>query len=93
MSSSNKLASALAWAALACGVTGCLIDDTARPHGQAAGPSASVPNSGSPVRRESPTKTLRDADAERAAVLHEGGAELNVEPAPGETPAPPPPAQ
>ncbi len=74
---------------LATCVTGCLIDDTSGTRGQAAAPAASVPDSGSPVRRESPAKTLRDADAERRRT-GDGGAELNVDPAPGETPASPP---
>jgi hypothetical protein len=51
-----------ALALLALTSSGCLIDDTGRPKGQSGGPSASVPNSGGPARRESAAKTLKDAE-------------------------------
>ena len=40
---------------------GCLIDDTGATRGRPDAPSASVPDSGSPVRRESPAETLNEA--------------------------------
>ena len=52
--------------------SGCIIDDTRGSRGQPSAPSASVPDSGSPVRRESPTKTLDDAEPE-APVKREDG--------------------
>ena len=41
---------------------GCVIDDRGGSRGQPDAPAASVPDSGSPVRRESPAKTLKDAE-------------------------------
>jgi hypothetical protein len=66
---------------------GCLIDDGGQPRGQSNAPAASVPDSGSPIRRESAAKTLNDADPEPTPA----DATLEVEPAPGRVP--PPPAQ
>jgi hypothetical protein len=43
-------------------VPGCIIDDRGGARGQSNAPSASVPDSGGPVRRESPSKTLKDAE-------------------------------
>jgi hypothetical protein len=40
---------------------GCLIDDSGGNRGQTSTPSATVPDTGGPARRESPTKTLNDA--------------------------------
>lgn len=45
-------------------LAGCIIDDRGGSRGQSNAPAASVPDSGSPVRRESPTKTLKDAEPE-----------------------------
>ena len=74
-------------ALLALAASGCLIDDTGKPRGQANAPTASVPDSGSPIRRESPTKTLNDA--EPAPLPARDGDTLEVDPAPGRTPPPP----
>jgi hypothetical protein len=42
-------------------LTGCLIDDSGGTHGRAdTGPTASVPDSGRPGRRESADETLRE---------------------------------
>ena len=41
---------------------GCVIDDTGRSRGQSSAPSATVPDSGSPVRRESASETLDKAE-------------------------------
>ena len=57
--------------------SGCLIDDTGRPKGQSSGPTASVPDSGGPARRESAAKTLNDA--EPAAPAESGSGTLDVE--------------
>ena len=46
---------------LCVGINGCLIDDTGGTRGQANSPSASVPDSGSPGRRESASETLNNA--------------------------------
>jgi hypothetical protein len=46
---------------LCVGMSGCLIDDTGGTRGQANAPSASVPDSGSPGRRESASETLNNA--------------------------------
>ena len=69
---------------------GCIIGD----RGGAAGappparpPTASVPDSGSFVHRESAAETLNEADPDRGAP---GDATLQVDPAaPGRTPPPP----
>jgi len=42
------------------GMNGCIVDDTSGSRGQTNAPSASVPDSGSPVRRESASETLND---------------------------------
>jgi hypothetical protein len=50
-------------AAVLCVVgVGCVIDDTGRSRGQSSAPSATVPDSGSPVRRESASETLDKAE-------------------------------
>jgi hypothetical protein len=46
---------------LVVGVSGCIVEDNGGSRGQANAPAASVPDSGSPGRRESPSKTLKDA--------------------------------
>ena len=56
---------------------GCLIDDTKSSRGQANAPAANVPDSGSPVRRESASKTLNDA--EQTAPEKSGADALKVE--------------
>jgi hypothetical protein len=72
---------------LLCLAAGCVIDDSSGQRGQPNVPAASVPDSGSPVRRESPVKTLNDAEPEPADTGNE--ADLTVEPAPGRIPPPP----
>ena len=50
-------------AAVLCVVSGgCVIDDTGRSRGQSSAPSASVPDAGSPVRRESASDTLNKTE-------------------------------
>jgi hypothetical protein len=71
---------------IALSASGCLIDDTGKPRGQANVPAASVPDSGGPARRESAAKTLNDAEPEPAPSRN--GDTLEVEPAPGRTPPP-----
>jgi hypothetical protein len=44
--------------ALCVASVGCVIDDTGRSRGQSNAPSASVPDSGNPVRRENASDTL-----------------------------------
>jgi hypothetical protein len=56
---------------LLVGLSGCIVDDTGGSRGQPNAPSASVPDSGSPVRRESAADTLNDA-RERAPGKAEG---------------------
>ncbi len=68
-------------------VSGCLIDDSGSVGEGPVGPTATVPNTGSPVRGESAAKTLNDAEPERPA--GDDGATLEVEPAPSHTPPPP----
>jgi hypothetical protein len=41
---------------------GCLVDDRASARGQSKSPSATVPDSGSPARRESASDTLNNAE-------------------------------
>jgi hypothetical protein len=48
--------------ALAVVSVGCVIDDTGRSRGQSNAPSATVPGSGSPARRESASETLDKAE-------------------------------
>ena len=55
-------------AAVLCVVSaGCVIDDTGRSRGQSSAPSASVPDAGSPVRRESASDTLNKAEPAKPA--------------------------
>lgn len=75
--------------ALGTGVSGCLIDDSGGAGENAVGPTATIPDAGSPVRRESAAKTLNDVDPERPA--GDDGATLELEPTPSRIP--PPPAQ
>ena len=57
---------------------GCLIDDTGAPQSRSQqGPTASLPDSGAPNRRESAAKTIRDADPNQPAE-----ADLQVAPPP-----------
>jgi hypothetical protein len=49
---------------LAFAFSGCIVDDGEGHRGQANAPTATVPDSGSPIRRETPSKTLNDADPE-----------------------------
>ena len=46
---------------------GCVVDDTGRARGQSNTPSATVPDSGSPVRRESASDTLDRAEPSNPA--------------------------
>jgi hypothetical protein len=48
--------------ALCVASVGCVIDDTGRSRGQSNAPSATVPDSGSPVRRESASDTLNKTE-------------------------------
>ena len=48
------------------GISGCLIDDTGGGRGQSNAPSASVPDSGSPGRRESASEALREPAPEKS---------------------------
>ena len=82
---SSTLWSAVALAALAAG--GCIVEDGSGRRGQASAPSARVPDSGGPIRRESAAETLNDAGP--APARTGDGATLDVEPAPGRTPPPP----
>lgn len=66
---------------------GCIVDDNGGTRGQANAPTATVPDAGSPIRRESAAKTLNDADPEPPAAAD--GDTLQVEPAPGRVPPPP----
>jgi hypothetical protein len=66
-------------------VSGCIVDDS--PHGNRGRsdlPAATVPDSGSPIRRESAAKRINDVDPDRPA-----DADIKVEPQPGGTPPPP----
>ena len=56
----GSIASAIACAVLMS--AGCIVDDRNGTRGQANAPTASVPDTGGPIRRESPTKTLNEAD-------------------------------
>ena len=74
--------------AFAGGAAGCLIDDrTGADPGAPAAPTATVPDAGSPLRRESAAETLRrDAEFEQAPA----DATLEVEPDGRRAPPPPP---
>jgi hypothetical protein len=69
--------------------SGCVIDDhdNSVRSGPTPAPTASVPDAGSPIRRESAAETLKDADPAEPA---RGDATLEV--APGSR-TPPPPVQ
>ena len=56
---------------------GCVVEDTTGRRGQPHEPSATIPDSGSPIRRESAAETLREADPEPPA-----DATLEVKPPP-----------
>ena len=72
------------------GAAGCLIDDRAGAETRTpAAPTASVPDAGSPGRRESAAKTLRDAEFEQAPA----DATLEVQPDGRRSPPPPPPVR
>ena len=88
-SRTSSLAVALA-AALGAGAAGCLIDDrTGADTAAPAAPTATVPDAGSPLRRESAAETLRDAEFEQAPA----DATLEVEPDGRRDPPPPPPVR
>jgi hypothetical protein len=77
--------------ALLCG-PGCVIDDRGdgtRGGPPPAAPTASVPDAGGPLRRESAAETLNDAGPSAAP----GGGLLDVAPAGGPRPTPPPPVR
>ena len=80
--------SSVLWGAavlVALGSGGCIVEDGGGTRGRAHGPSASVPDSGSPIRRDSAAETLDDAAPVPARTGD--GATLEVEP--GRTPPPP----
>ncbi len=70
-------AAILTFVVLVLGGGGCIVDDNAGGHGQSNVPAASVPDSGSPVRRESAAKTFKDAENDTPA-----DADLKVAPPP-----------
>lgn len=58
-------------------VAGCIVDDAGGRRGRSDSPTASVPDSGSPIRQESAAKTLADADPDPPA-----DADLKIPPPP-----------
>ena len=64
---------------LALAPIGCVVDDDGGRRGSSNAPSATVPDSGGPARRESARETFREADPNT--------------PAEGDTRTAPPPAQ
>ena len=80
----SSIVSVAVWVGAIGGIGGCIVDDSGGTRGQAPAPTASVPDSGSPVRRESAAETLNEG---RPAPARAGdGATLDVEP--GRTPPP-----
>ncbi len=73
MKASTPLAAMLLFAGLA---GGCLIDDSGGTRGQSSAPTATVPDSGSPVNRENAAKTLENAGETK----DKADATLEVEP-------------